>query len=501
MMTNAQNTFDYVVAGGGTAGCIVARRLADAGFTVCLVEAGPSDEDLPQVLATDRWDELLEGPLDWAYRVAPQTLGNSNIVQSRGRMLGGSSSHNTLIAFRLPDADLEDWVARGAEGWGPREVETLFDRVEASVPIERHVSGDRYSEAFLEACAQAGFPTMSFAANPGHVDSAGWLQLNARNGIRQSTSVAYLHPLSELPANLTVLTDTPVHRVLIEQGRAVGIETAAGALYAGREVVLAGGVFGSTQMLLLSGVGPADHLRAVGVPVLHDLPGVGEHLIDHVEGVVTWRTKADDLPRLRANYSDAAVFARLDPAAPAPDIMAHFCIPPFEAMTLAAGMPAVDHGISLCPNVAHARSEGTVRLRSADPADTLEVDPRYFTDAEGYDRTVMVAGLKLMRDIAAQPALARLIDREWLPGAEVADDESLWQFARRTTNTTYHPAGTCRMGRADDAMAVVDPQLRVRGIDGLRIADGSVFPSMIGVNLNIPTMMIGEKAAAMMLET
>lgn len=499
-MASEMTTFDYIVAGGGTAGCIVARRLADAGHRVCVVEAGPSDENLPHVLATDRWDELLEGPLDWAYRIAPQALGNGNIVQSRGRMLGGSSSHNTLIAFRLPDADLEDWVARGAQGWSPAEIVPFFDRVEETVPFERHTGGDRYSEAFLEACAQAGFPTMSFAHDPGHVDSAGWLQLNARDGIRQSTSVVYLHPLAELPGNLTVLTDTPVHRVLVEKGRAVGIETARGVLRAEREVVLSGGVFGSVQMLLLGGIGPADHLREKGVPVVHDLPGVGEHLIDHVEGVVTWRTKADDLPRLRANYSDAAVFARLDPGAAAPDVMAHFCIPPFEAMTIAAGMPAVDHGFSLCPNVAHARSEGTVRLRSADPADMLDVDPRYFTDPDGYDRRVMVEGLKLMREIAAQPALARLIEREWLPGPDVADDESLWQFARRTTNTTYHPAGTCRMGRPDDALAVVDPKLRVRGIEGLRIADGSVFPSMIGVNLNIPTMMIGEKAAAMILE-
>ncbi|MDA0218540.1 MAG: GMC family oxidoreductase N-terminal domain-containing protein [Proteobacteria bacterium] len=498
-MTQPDRTFDYVVAGGGTAGCIVARRLADAGHRVCLIEAGPSDENLPHVLAMDRWDELLESPLDWAYRIAPQPTGNGNIVQSRGRMLGGSSSHNTLIAFRLPDADLENWVALGAEGWGPRDVEHLFDRVEASVPIERHVGGDRYSEAFLEACAQAGFPTLSFAINPGHVDSAGWVQLNARDGIRQSTSVVYLHPIADLPDSLTVLTDILVHRVLVENGRAVGVETAAGRVLAEREVILAGGVFGSTQMLLLSGIGPADHLRAVGVPVIHDLPGVGEHLIDHVEGVVTWRTRQDDLPRLRANYSDAVVFARLDPAAAAPDIMAHFCIPPFEAMTIAAGLPAVDHGFSLCPNVAHARSEGTVRLRSADSADTLDVDPRYFSDPDGYDRRVIVESHKLMRKIAAQPALARLIEREWLPGPEVADDAAIWDYARRTSNTTYHPAGTCRMGRADDPMAVVDPRLRVRGIEGLRIADGAVFPAMIGVNLNIPTMMIGEKAAELIL--
>jgi len=498
-MTNQSTTFDYVVAGGGTAGCIVARRLADAGHRVCLIEAGPADEGLPEVLAMDRWDELLEGPLDWGYRIAPQKLGNDNVVQSRGRVLGGSSSHNTLIAFRMPDADLDAWVARGARGWGPREVEHLFDRIEAQVAIERHSSGDRYSDAFLEACAQAGLPTESFARNPGHIDSAGWLQLNARDGVRQSTSVAYLHPLAELPANLVVMTDTPVLRVLIESGRAVGVETANGPVRAGREVVLAGGVFGSTQMLLLSGIGPADHLRAVGVSVRHDLPGVGEHLIDHVEGVITWRTKADDLPRLRANYSDTAVFKRLDPASPLPDIMAHFCIPPYEAMTTAMGMPTVDHGFSICPNVAHARSEGTVRLRSADPADTLDVDPRYFSDPEGYDRRVIVEGHKFAREIAAQPALARLIDSEWLPGPEAADDEALWQFARRTTNTTYHPAGTCRMGAVDDPLAVVDPELRVRGIAGLRVADGAVFPSMIGVNLCIPTMMIGEKAAELIL--
>lgn len=491
--------FDYVIAGGGTAGCIVARRLADAGHRVCLLEAGPSDEDLPHVLAMDRWDELLETPLDWAYRIEPQAVGNGAIVQSRGRVLGGSGSHNTLVAFRMPDADLEDWVARGAEGWGPDDVAPLFDRVEDQVPFERPTVGDPYSTAFLEACGQAGFPTVSFAHDPGRVDSAGWLQLNARDGIRQSSSVAYLHPLSALPSNLVVRTDTPVHRVIVEGGRAMGVETASGIVRASREVVLSGGAFGSVQMLLLSGIGPAEHLRAVGVDIVHDLPGVGEHLIDHPEGVMTWRTRDGSLPRLRANYADAAVFARLDPSAAAPDIMAHFCIPPYEAMTDAAGLPRVGQGFSICPNVAHARSEGTVRLRSADPTDTLLIDPRYFTDPEGYDRHVMLEALKLARHIAAQPALARLIDCEWAPGPQASDDDALWAFARRTTNTTYHPAGTCRMGRDDDAKAVVDPRLRVRGIDGLRVADAAVFPSMIGVNLNIPCMMIGEKAANLLL--
>jgi choline oxidase len=416
-------------------------------------------------------------------------------VQSRGRLLGGSSSHNTLVAFRMPDADLETWVELGAEGWGPEAVAPLFDRIEATVPFMRPSSGDPYSTAFLEACDQAGFPTVSFARNPGAVDGAGWLQLNAEDGIRQSASVAYLHPVAELPGNLTVMTDTLVRRILIESGRAVGVETDKSVVRADREVVLASGVFGSAQILLLSGIGPADHLRGTGIEVVHDLPGVGEHLIDHPEGVTTYRSKRNDLPRLRANYADAAMFARLESGAKAPDIMIHFCIPPYEAMTLAAGYPPVGQGFSLCPNVAHARSEGTLRLRSADPKDPPVIDPRYFTDAEGYDKRVMIEGLKLARHIAAQPALARLIDREAVPGPEVGDDAALWEVARRTTNTTYHPAGTCRMGRADDPRAVVDPALKVRGIEGLRVADGSVFPSMIGVNLCIPTMMIGEKAA------
>jgi choline oxidase len=488
-------TFDIVIAGGGTAGCIVARRLAERGLSVCLIEAGPSDEGLADVVPMDRWDRLMEGPLDWAFRIAPQENGNGNIVQSRGRVLGGSSSHNTLVAFRMPDADLETWVERGAEGWGPEDVAPLFERIEATVPFMRPNSGDSYSTAFLEACDQAGYPTVSFARDPGSVDSAGWLQLNAKDGMRQSASVAYLHPLAEMPNRLAVMTDTLVRRVLIENGRAVGVETDKGTVRAEREVVLAGGVFGSAQLLMLSGIGPANHLREVGVEVLHDLPGVGEHLIDHPEGVTTFRTRSAELPRLRANYADTALFARLDSAAKAPDIMIHFCIPPYEAMTLAAGYPAVGQGFSLCPNVAHAVSEGTLRLRSADPQDPPIVDPRYFTDPEGHDKRVMIEGLKLARHIAAQPALAKLIDREAVPGPDVTDDAGLWQVALRTTNTTYHPAGTCRMGRADDPEAVVDPDLRVRGIEGLRVADGAVFPSMIGVNLCIPTMMIGEKAA------
>jgi choline oxidase len=489
--------FDYVIVGGGTAGAVVAARLAEVeAGTICLLEAGPSDEGDPRVLELRNWPNLLGSELDFDYRIEPQARGNSAIRHSRGRVLGGCSSHNSAIAFRAPDVDLRTWERLGATGWGPDGTRPYSDRVFDRVHVETAPPDNACTAAFVEAAQQAGFPLVAF--NSGDVrEGVGWFQLTKRGPLRQSSSVAYLHPLSTLPENLTMLTGVRVYRIILDaHGNAVGAETARGRILARREVILCCGAFDSPKLLLLSGIGPADHLRQVGIPVRVDLPGVGEHLTDHPEGVVMWEA-ARPVPQVSTQFWEAGLFLRTDSALDWPDLMYHFGTVPFDVNTVPLGYPTAQNAFSLTPNVTRPRSQGVVRLRSADPAAPPRLNFRYFTDPEGHDERVLLAGVKLARRIAAQPALRSWIKTELAPGPGVQNDAALSEYARRTANTVYHPAGSCRMGAADDAEAVVDPQLQVRGVGRLRVADASIFPAMIGVNPAMTCMMIGEKCAAL----
>lgn len=493
-----QSVFDYVIVGGGTAGAVVAARLAENPETrVCLLESGPSDEGDARLLELRNWPNLLGTSLDYDYRIEPQSRGNSRIRHSRGRVLGGCSSHNSAIAFLAPDVDLRSWEQNGAAGWGPADVRPFYDRVLDRIPLETAPPDNACAAAFVEAAQQAGFPLVAFNRDEVR-EGVGWFQLNKRGPIRQSSSVAYLHPLAQSPSNLTVQAATPVQRIVLDDGGdAVGVETASGMIQACREVIVCCGAFDSPRLLLLSGIGPADELGEVGIRVHHHLPGVGKHLLDHPEGIVLWEA-ALPVPEVSTQFWEAGLFARTEPDQPWPDLMFHFGTVPFDLNTAPLGYPTAANAFCLTPNVTRARSEGVVRLRSADPAAPPSIDFRYFTDPEGHDERVLLAGIKLARQIAAQPALRRWIKRELAPGPTVQEDWALAEYARRTSNTVYHPVGTCRMGAADDPRAVVDSELRVRGVGRLRVADASIFPTLIGVNPCLTCMMIGEKCAALL---
>lgn len=492
------NEYDYLIIGGGTAGAVIAARLAeDPSLRVALLEAGPRDEGNRRVLRLREWMALLGGDLDFDYRIEPQERGNSAIRHSRARVLGGCSSHNSCIAFRAPDGDLQRWVAEGATGWGPADSAPFFQWVFEKVHLEEIPDANPLNRAMVAAGVQAGLPQRRFATDGRFGEGVGFFQINVKEGIRQSSSVAYLHPLSALPANLHLLTDTTVSGILLDDdNRAFGVESSRGTLYAEREVILCAGAFDSPKLLLLSGIGPAAHLAEMDIPVRVDLPGVGEHLLDHPEGVVVWESTRP-IPEPIVQLWEVGLFARtgIDPD-PLPDLMCHFGLMPFTWHTAPAGYPTAEWGFSLTPNVCRVRSEGTVRLRSADPAAPPRIDFRYFTDPDGYDERVMVEGVKLARRVAAQPALAEWIVRELAPGPAVQSAPEISAYVRSTANTVYHPAGTCRLGADSDPLAVVDPHLRVRGVAGLRVADASIFPSMTTVNPAITVFMIGERCAA-----
>lgn len=489
---------DVLVIGGGAAGCVIARRLADlpAKPQVILVEAGPSDEGVEEVLDLSRVADIWADParFDWGYRAEPMARANPAMTVERARILGGCSSHNDCAFLRPPPSDFSTWQAAGAAGWGPDDVAPFFAKVRERVWVDAPTGGNPVSEAFAQAAREAGFADVAF--DRAIADGIGWFPLNSKGKRRQSASVAYLHPLASLPANLRVLTETTALRLTLDGRRTIGAETTRGPIHARREVVLAAGAFNTPKLLMLSGLGPAAHLRAHGIGVVHDLPGVGEHLVDHVQSMLNYELKKP-LPPIAIQYYEACLMATVEPGAPAPDILFHFGLEDSSKYTAPIGYPGADHAVGLSPNVTRARSQGTVRLRSARPEDVPVIDHRYFTDPEGYDERVLLAGMRLGRRIAAMPAMRTVLKRELAPGPKVTGDEDLAAYMRGCASTVYHASGTCRMGAQGDPLAVVDPALRVRGLTGLRIADASIFPGIVSVNICNTVMMIGERAAAL----
>ena len=513
----SDNTFDYVVAGGGTAGCVLAARLSeDPSVTVCLVEAGPSDVGDRNILELSAWMHLLDSGYDWDYPVEPQAKGNSFLRHARAKVLGGCSSHNSCIAFWPPAEGLDEWEAMGATGWGAKGVLPYVTRLERNdaegedhgrsgpVRLRNVPPDDPCGRAVLEAAAKVGLPTVQFNRGTTVCNGAGWFQINAdEDGTRMSTSHAYLHPILRTRANLEIRTDSWVSEVLFDaSGAATGVRhlrpdlTGYDTVAARREVVLTAGAIDTPKLLMLSGIGPAEHLREFGIEVRVDSPGVGANLDDHVEGLVFWEASRP-MVTSSTQWWEIGLFNTTVDGLEQPDLMMHYGSVPFDMNTLRWGYPTTDNGFCLTPNVTQGRSRGTVRLRSRDFRDRARVDPKYFTDPEGHDERVMLAGIRLARKIAEQEPLRDWIARELAPGPDATTDDELLDYVHKTHNTVYHPAATARMGALDDPMAVLDPELRVKGVRGLRVVDASAMPKLPAVNPNITVMTMAEKCAAL----
>src|SRR5262245_40054143 len=530
--TSATDTFDYIIVGAGSAGCVLANRLTASGrHRVLLLEAGGPDRNIWIHIPLGYGKLFSNAKVNWLYSTEPEPeLDNRRIVQPRGKVLGGSSSINGLLYIRGQHEDFDHWRQLGNTGWSFDDVLPYFRRAEDQERGEDSLHGvggplavsnvsepHPLCEAFLTAVEQAGYPRNDDFNGPTQ-EGAGHYQLTARNGRRCSRAVGYLRP-ARRRHHLVVTANALTRRILFAGRRAIGVEYLEGGVtrtaYAAGEVIVAGGAFNSPQLLQLSGLGPAALLQSLGIAVVADMPGVGADLQDHLQVRMQYRctepiTMNDVINSRRQRLAAglryvlarkglltigagyAGGFFRTDRSLATPDVQINLLI--FSADTVGAALHPFPGFIAAVCQL-RPESRGHVRIRSADPRQPPAIQPRYLSAP--HDRDVMTRGMKLLRHIMDQPAIRRYIALEHAPGVNCTSDADLLKFARATGTTVFQPTSTCRMGH--DAAAVVDERLRVRGIDRLRVVDASIMPTVVSGNTNAAVIMIAEKGADMIL--
>ena len=484
---NATERYDVIIVGAGSAGCALANRLsADPSVSVALIEAGGRD-DREAIRVPRQYFSLWGTDVDWQYVSTPQpgTAGRSHVMP-RGRVLGGTSSLNGMVYLRGAASDYDSWAAGGCDGWAWPDVRSAFEALEQWLRPSVMQPPNPLSEVMVEAAIQTGLPR-SETFDDGTLHGAGWNKATIIDGERFNAHRAFIAPIRDRP-NLHLRPGVRVLRVAIEGDTARGVvaQRADGGTETiiGGEVILSAGAFDSPRLLLLSGIGPAARLERLGIEPVADLP-VGENLIDHLLIGIVYNAH-QPIPDRNAYCTEACAFARSSPDLPDGDLEISFAKEPHFAPETDDNVPR----FTIIPGITRPKSRGTVRLTAADPDAPLAIDPRYFSDPD--DMAMMIAAVRLSREIGQQPALAEWNAGEHFPGPNVDDDDAIAAYVAQDVSTWFHPVGTCRMGTGSDA--VVDPQLCVHGLNGLRIADASIMPDIVSVNTHAASTMIGWKA-------
>ena len=527
---SALSLYDYVIIGAGSAGCTIANRLAEKdGLRILILEAGGPDKSFMLKMPAGFASLGEKSPYNWHYETTPQKHCNDRrMYWPRGKTLGGSSSINAMLYVRGHAWDYDQWRQLGNEGWSYNDVLPYFKKAENNergaddfhgaggpLNVADQTDPSRLNEAFLTAGEQAGHKRVT-DFNGAEQDGVGYYQVTQKDKRRWSTASAYLRPaVARGNAHVEIITNALVERIIFDGNRAMGVRYVIDGrdevARANREVILCGGAVNSPQLLLLSGVGPADHVKSLGITPVHDLPGVGHNLQDHLDAALLQFCKTrdtyDTANKLASLFqyvvskkgpgtspiAESGGFLRTRPGLAAPDVQLHF----LPVLVMDHGRTKLNkNGYSLHVCALRPESTGTIRLRSSDPKASPLIDANYL--AERRDLDTLIAGVKMGRDIFAQSGLDPYRAEELQPGATAKSDAELEQWIRARCETIYHPVGTCRMGPSTDNMAVVDDKLLVHGVEGLRVVDASIMPTLVGGNTNAPTIMIAERTAAIM---